>query len=45
MAKNGDWQDEVYEEICRVVPKGDIVRPEHLDSLPLVKAVVKESQR
>ncbi|GAB6030307.1 hypothetical protein CHUAL_005980 [Chamberlinius hualienensis] len=45
VAKNGDWQEKMAAEIDSVVPKGEMVEPHHIKSLPLIRAAVKESLR
>ncbi|XP_070548935.1 cytochrome P450 27C1-like [Ptychodera flava] len=44
-AKHPRVQDALYEETERVVPRGETPTPEHVNQMPYLKAIVRESMR
>ena len=45
LSKNPSVQEKLFEEVSRVIPPGTTPSREHIDSMPYLKAVVKEVQR
>ncbi|XP_072024741.1 cytochrome P450 27C1-like [Amphiura filiformis] len=45
LGRNPDKQQKLYEEICNTVPKGTQPTKEHIDHLPYLKGVIRESLR
>ncbi|XP_070580882.1 sterol 26-hydroxylase, mitochondrial-like [Ptychodera flava] len=45
LADNPEEQQKLYEEVCKVVPEGEMVSYHHLKNLPYVTAVIKETLR
>ncbi|XP_013794786.1 cytochrome P450 315a1, mitochondrial-like [Limulus polyphemus] len=45
LARNPKCQERVAEEVNRVVPFGEVMKEEHLQHLPFLKAVIKETLR
>ncbi|XP_070580883.1 1,25-dihydroxyvitamin D(3) 24-hydroxylase, mitochondrial-like [Ptychodera flava] len=45
LANNPETQEKLHEEVRRVVPKGEMVSYKHIEKLPYVTAVIKETLR
>ena len=45
LGHNKDKQQKLYEEIIKVAPKGTLPTKEHIDHMPYLKGVIRESLR